>query len=121
MYDVVMYADGYITDIEGNIINKTKSEYPYSYDSIVVFRNFNLEADDRIWSDRLLQLDYEKYNTLSNKFFGDESQYWNGREPGKIQAFLSEWVGYDVNLVRVTEHCNASTGYPVWSFDFIKV
>lgn len=41
MYDIVMYVDGSITDIEGNVINKTKSEYPYSYDPIVVFRNFN--------------------------------------------------------------------------------
>jgi hypothetical protein len=68
----------------------------------------------------LFQWDYEKYNTLAKKYFGDESQYWYTREPAIVQTFLSEWVGYDVNLVRITEHCNVSNGYPVWSFDFIK-
>lgn len=119
MYNTFM-RDGTLMDIEGNVIEKTKAEYPYSYDPIVVFRNFTLESENRIWSDRLLQWDYNKYNQLSRKHFGDESQYWYAREPHKVEAFLSDWLDKTVRLVRITENCNVSNGYPVWSFDYIE-
>lgn len=121
MYCTIVNADGTFMDIEGNVVKRTKSEYPYSYDPIVVFRNFQLESDNTVWSDRLFQWDYEKYNKLCTKHFGNESQYWYDRNPELVESFLSDYVGYEIKLVRITESCNVSSGFPVWSFDFKRV
>ena len=67
---------GYLTmignvDEHGNSVIRTKREYPYSYDGFVTWRGGdNKEANDTIYSDRLLQWDYEKQNRLSEKYFG---------------------------------------------------
>ncbi len=107
-------------DEHGKPVSRTKSEHPYSYDGFVVWRGGeNKEANDTVYSDRLLQWDYEKYNRLSVKHFGNKGQTFSDREPKKIEAFLRDWCDApELKLVFVMEYCNASSGYPLWRFDF---
>jgi len=101
-------------------VKKSKHEYPYSYDGFVTYRNGkNEDANGTIYSDRLLQWDYEKTRSLMKKHFGESGDYWNSRSPEKIQSFLQEWTDdKKLKLVLVMEYCNMSNGYPVWRFDY---
>lgn len=87
----------------------------------VQFHNCNsdFKANNTIYSDRLLQWDYARYNKLSTKHFGNESQYWYGRDADKIEAFLREWCNDNtLILIAVELEMNESNGYPIWRFDF---
>jgi hypothetical protein len=99
---------------------KTKISHPYSYDPIVQFRaSSDVQANSTVYSDRLYQWDYEKHNTLLRKHFGNESQYWDNRNPLKIQDFMRDWnEDQDLQLITIIEYCNVSTGYPCWRFDY---
>ena len=101
-------------------VKRTKREYPYSYDGFVQWRGGkNEEANGTIYSDRLLMWDYNKHNRLCEEHFGDQGQYWNQRDPKKIEAFLRDWTGDDnLKLIFVMEYCNVSNGYPCWRFDY---
>lgn len=96
---------------------KTSLSHPYSYDPFYVWRN-NTKPNNSYYSDHLYSWDYEKHDELCQKHFGNQSQYWNRRNPEKIQDFLREYSG-DLNLIlcRVIEYCNKSNGYPVWRLD----
>lgn len=99
---------------------KTKLSHPYSYDPIIQFCTSG-EANGTIYTDRFLQWDFAKHDLLCTKHFGDVAQYWDGREPTKIEAFLRDWCeDPTLKLVGVTEHCNVSNGFPVWRLDFHK-
>jgi hypothetical protein len=122
---VVMSADGTYTigglvDEHGKQITRTPSTHPYSYDGFITHRlGKNEEANDTIYSDRLLQQDFKKHNELCKKHFGNEGQYWYDRTPEKIEAFLRDWCDAPkLKLVFVMEYCNVSNGYPTWRFDF---
>lgn len=108
-------------DENGKPVKKTKLEHPYTYDGFVVLRlGKNEEANNTIYSDRLLQWNYKRYNELSRKHFGNESQVWSDRiyNHKKIEAFLQDWCNdIELKLIFVMEYCNVSTGYPVWRFD----
>ena len=88
-----------------------KAPNPYNYDGIMLFtRDGN--ANNTIYTDRLLQLDYTRHNQLCMKHFNDESQYWSHRYPNKIEAFLRDWCNDEsLILISVIEYCNQSTGY----------
>ncbi len=76
------------------------------------------KAEHTVYSDRLVQWDYKKHNDLCQKHFGNQGQYWSGRDSSKIEAFLSEYIGKDIILCRIEELENASNGYPYWRFDY---
>jgi len=99
---------------------RSRDEHPYSYDPIVVWQQGS-RANGTIYSDRLLMWDWNRYNELSKKHFGDESHYWHDRQPQKIQSFLRDWC-HDPELIltRISEHCNQASGFPVWCFDYIS-
>lgn len=107
-------------DEHGQQVNRSKRDYPYSYDGFVTWRGGeNDEAASTIYSDRLLQWDYEKHNDLCLKHFGNEGQYWDSRSPSKIEAFLRDWTGNQaLRLILIMEYCNVSNGYPCWRFDY---
>ncbi len=115
------YFDGKV-DEHGNPVKRTKQSHPYSYDGFVQWRGGeNKEANGTIYSDRLLQWDYEKHNELCEKHFGNKGQYWDARHPEKIEAFLRDWVDdQNLKLIFVMEYCNVSSGYPCWRFDYHK-
>ena len=120
------YLNGYTittmlcVDEHGTPVKRTKQEYPYSYDGFVSWRGGeNKEANNTIYSDRLLQWDFAKHDRLCEKHFGNKGQYWNSREPKLIEAFLRDWlVDQNLKLIFVMEYCNVSSGYPCWRFDF---
>jgi len=107
-------------DEHGNPVKKTKQSHPYSYDGFVQYRGGkNEEADNTIYSDRLLQWDRGKHDELCEKYFGDKRQYWSDRGPKAIESFLRDWTdSQDLKLIFVMEYCNVSNGYPCWRFDF---
>lgn len=101
-------------------LSKTKYSHPYTYDPFLIF--FNEEAKqeptDSIYTDRLLEWDWDKHNHLCQKHFSNQGQYWNDRDPKKIEAFLCDWVGKKVTLVANIQYVNMSSGFPVWRLDF---
>jgi hypothetical protein len=103
---------------------KTKQSHPYSYDPIVLYEGNPAPENTEpgtIYTDRLLQWDYDKHNALCTKHFGNEGQWWDQREPADIEAFLRDWCNdADLILVKVVEYCNVSTGFPTWQLNYAK-
>lgn len=74
---------------------------------------------DTVYSDRLLQWDYEKHNSLCKKYFGNEGQYWSGRDPKTIEKFLQDYLEKpNLVLCKIEQLENQSNGYPYWRFDY---
>lgn len=107
-----------IYDMEGNKIERTKEEYPYSYSPITIWIDSKVQANATVYSDRLHRMDYKKYNRLCKEIWGDESQYFDDRQPKDIEKFLSMFFNREIKLVRIREECNQSSGYPYWRFDY---
>lgn len=99
---------------------RTKATHPYNYDPFTMWRGQG-EPDGGVYTDRLLQWDYEKHNRLCLKHFGNQGQYWADRDTDAIQAFLRDYLDApELVLCEVQEQCNQSTGYPVWYFAYCK-
>lgn len=111
-----------ILDGYGNVLNRTKFTHPYNYDPILQWHNRNGEPNGTVYTDRLLQWDYAKHNDLCEKHFGNKAQYWDNRDPVKVEAFLRDYLNApDLILCAITEHCNQATGFPLWRLDYQKV
>ena len=80
------------------------------------------KANGSAYTDRMWQWDYEKYNELCQKHFGDKGQTnWLYREPKAIEAFIRDYNDdQTLILTKVVEYCNASNGYPVWNLIWYK-
>jgi hypothetical protein len=79
--------------------------------------NYN-NTDNAVYSDRLYQWDYQKYDECFKTVWGNTGQYFNGRSSSDIEKFLCLYLGKSVELTAVVEGCNASSGYPYWVFFF---
>jgi len=103
-----------------NPVKRTKWSHPYTYDGFIQWRGGkNEDANGTVYTDRLYQWDYKKYNKLCVKHFGNEGQYWDSRSPEQIEKFLQDWCeDSDLKLIFVMEYCNQSSGYPLWRFDY---
>ena len=118
---MMFYDDLRYVDWKGNPVSRTPEDYSYSYDAYVISKKAE-EYQHVVYSDRLLQWDYDKHNELCKKHFGNEGQYWSGRGFDKIEAFLQDY--YDLpklELVGIMEGCNVSSGFPYWVFMFNAV
>lgn len=112
---ITMDDDGVI------VMPKTKASHPYSYDPIVLFsEDQTFDGHPRsCWSDHLFRQHPDTMSALKEKHFGSTGDYWPEQAPEKVKAFLSELLNVpELHLVRITEHCNVSSGYPVWHFMF---
>lgn len=109
---------GYGLDEDGNPIRKTPQSNPYNYDGFVLWGFKKPQNARTAYSDRLWQQDPKKHDELCLKHFGDVSQYWADRDVNKIQAFLSDFFGKPVELLRIMQYCNQSSGYPYWRFEW---
>jgi len=108
-------------DEHGNAVEKSKDEYPYSYDGFVQERNYtDLKANGTVYTDRLLQWDFKLTRELIKKYFKDGGgDYWENRSLEDIQSFLRERLNKPELIVTlVMEYCNVSTGFPVWRIDY---
>lgn len=84
----------------------------------VTYENGSSKEDNVVYSDRLYQWDSKKYNQLCQKHFGNEGQFWNNRQPQKIEEYLSDYLEKKVKLTQIRQTENASSGYPIWIFKF---
>lgn len=115
-YDEYGYNYNYV-GIDGEPVKRTKEEYPYSYDSYVVWEeDYNKTTNNAVYSDRLIQWDYDKFNKCCRNIWGNERQYFNDRSPKDIGKFLSLYFDKEVKLTVIMEGCNFASGYPYWIF-----
>ena len=74
---------------------------------------------DSVYSDRLYQWDYKKFNECCETVWGNSGQMFDGRESKDIEKFLQLYFGKEeVVLCKIIKYINQSTGYPYWRFDF---
>jgi len=108
----IQWVDDY-----GNVVERPKHSYPYNYSPHANWQH-PTELDSQnggFYTDRAFTWDYEKYNTLCQKHFGNHGQYWNDRDPKKIEAWVRDYNDdQTLILTSVVEHCNQSSGFPLW-------
>ena len=105
-------------DLDGNPIKRTPYSNPYNYDEYVVWKdkNFDKEKYSAVYSDRLWQWDYEKYQRYCQEVFKNRGQRFDEREPKEIEEFLSMYFNKEIKLMAVMKGCNVSSGFPYWVF-----
>lgn len=120
-----MYMDMYVervkpqfVDLDGNEIKRNPFSHPYNYDEYVIWKdeNFNKEKYGAVYSDRLYQWDWEKYNRCCQEVFENQGQQFYQREPKEIERFLSMYFDKEIKLTAVMQGCNQSSGFPYWIF-----
>lgn len=111
-----LYNSSYY-DIYGHPVQKTKDEYPYSYDTFVIWKKeYRKNKSQTVYSDRLKQWDAEKYNNCCQTVWDNHGQYFDRRTPEEIERFLSLYLEKRIKLTAITQGCNVSSGYPYWVF-----
>jgi hypothetical protein len=104
-------------DLKENPVKKTREEYPYSYDAYVIWKKDYKEGKGNVvYSDRLMQWDFGKYNACCKRVWNDERQYFDDRQPEDIEMFLSLYFEKTIKLTAIMKGCNVSNGYPYWVF-----
>jgi hypothetical protein len=104
-------------DLDGNPVKRSRESHPYNYDEYVIWqKDYKKASANVVYSDRLLQWDYDKFNECCMKVWGNEGQYFSNRESDDIEKFLSLYFGKNINLTAITQGCNVSNGYPYWVF-----
>ncbi len=102
-----------------NFVDPTKTRsrehYPYSYDPFYIWNNRGAEEAHGVYSDRLLEQNYDLYTRLMRKFGKRISEF------SRLDAsrFLSEYFGRPLKVVALAEGCNQSNGFPYWIFWYI--
>ena len=105
-------------DLDGNEIKRNPFSHPYNYDEYVIWKDedFDKEKYSAVYSDRLWQWNYEKYNKCCQTVFKNKGQMFDNREPKEIEEFLIMYFDKKIKLTAVIKGCNLSTGYPYWIF-----
>jgi hypothetical protein len=103
-------------DLKGEEVKRTRETHPYSYDPYVIWKQDYSENNACVYSDRLLQWDYDKYNKYCLEIWSNQGQYFNNREPQDTEKFLGLYLGRTIKLTAIMEGCNVSNGYPYWIF-----
>ena len=108
----------YGMNIHGERVERTPREYPYSYDPFQVFKDPAwTDRDAVVYSDRMHQWDWEKYDRCCEKVWNDRRQSFSGREPAEIERFLQLYFeDPTLTLTGIEAGCNYSNGYPFWVF-----
>lgn len=117
-YEHRAYAcNGNYVDIHGSINERTPRNAPYSYDPYVVKKSARCTPllDDAVYSDRLSQWDYDKYEAACKHAFKTGGQF-STKSLDEISDFLSYYFDKKVECTCIMEGCNVATGYPYWIF-----
>ncbi|MFW5847530.1 MAG: hypothetical protein ACOCVF_01240 [bacterium] len=108
-----MFYKEVIIDDNGEMIIHSSTK-----DGLVIYDNKKTH-NNSAYTDRLYQWDSKKHDKFCKKHFNNTGQYWNNREPEKIEMFLRDyWNDQSIVLCSIIEYENQSTGYPVWRIDF---
>lgn len=110
-------------NLDGKPVERSKFDHPYSYDEFTVWSSddFYKVKSSKVYSDRLMQWDYDKFNNSCMKAFGDTGQMFYSRNPEAIEEFLKEYMGKEIKLTGIVEGCNRGNGYPYWAFYYYEV
>lgn len=112
-----MMLSGLYRDINDNQVKKTKDNFPYEYEPFVIWKKeCNENKRNVVYSDRLMQWDYEKFNNCCKIVWNNEEQMFYNRTPESIEKFLSLYLDEEITLTVIMEGCNVSNGYPYWIF-----
>ena len=105
-------------NIHGERVQRTPREYPYSYDPFAVYKDPAFtDADECVYSDRIRQWDWEKFNRCCEAIWGNCGQYFHARKPDEIERFLRMYFDDEsIKLTGIEECCNFGNGYPYWGF-----
>ena len=110
------------TDLNGEPVKRTREEYPYNYDSFLVWKgDYDETKSSAVDSDRLRSWDSEKYDKFSMEVWNSKRSYFDEREPEEVERFLSLYFGMAIKLTAIVENCNASNGYPYWYFYYEEI
>lgn len=106
-------------NIKGDKVRHTKFQFPYGYDQFLIWKGaYNQNTDQSVFSDRMMCLDYERFNVCCIQTFGNDGQCFYDRKPADIEKFLSMYFDKNIQLTGIEEGCNISNGYPYWVFYF---
>lgn len=110
-------------DLDDNPIKRTPYECPYEFDEYLIWKdeNFDKEKYSAVYSDRLWQWDYEKYNRCCQEVFKNQGQRFDEREPEEIERFLSMYFGNEIKLLAIMKGCNVNSGFPYWIFLYEQI
>lgn len=120
-YDIFADFGAYYYGIDGRPIKRTPSEYPYSYDEFVTWKStMYSDKDHWVYSDRMMEWDYNKFNEACMKVWKNQGQYFypRSRTPKQIEKFLCIYFDKNVELTAVVQGCNQGNGYPYWVFAY---
>ena len=115
------YTEEDFTNSNNKPIKITEKEYQNYYAPHIVWKGKeDIKESNTVYSDRLIQWDYEKYNECCKSIWNNEGQYFNNREPEDIEKFLNLYFNKKVKLTAIMRGCNVSNDYPYWIFYYEK-
>lgn len=106
---------------------RTKAFHPCAYDPFTIWGDPHpsKKCNGTDYTDQLDRWDPAKYDQLAKKHYrSGESDYARpfaeyACKGDLIQAFLRDWHDDPkLELLRVIEYCDASTGYSTWRLDY---
>ena len=101
-------------------MKKTPWTNPYDYDPFYNWRQGKVYTN-AVYSDRLYQWDYKKYDELCKKYFGDRGQHWSERNPEQVEQFLQEFQDDpSIRLTAIQQQVNIGNGFPLWVLFYIS-
>ena len=107
--------------LNGKPIERTPNEYPYSYDTFIIWKidgYTEKEKQRTVYSDRLFSWDNEKFSKTYKSIWGTSSRYFYDKNIEDIEKFLRVYLKKEINLTLVAQGCNCSTGEPFWMFNY---
>ena len=107
-------------NIFGDMVPKREQQPPRHWAAPVVTFATGAQGNGYNDSDHLWLADSRKYNEVSRRLFGDESQlWWDSRTPQQVEQFLRDYFDNPaLVLVKIQKMYNVSNGGPVWGFSY---
>lgn len=135
MHDLSIYDEGYdrfikehaskgqviigVTDEKGRIAVRTKHDHPYSYDPICQFLDSKVKAEHTVYSDRMQQWDWKKYEECAMKVRSKYPTGDFGTRQRRVELLLRLYCDDpSIKLACIVEYCNPSSGYTVFRYDY---
>lgn len=106
-------------NINGEPVQRTRKDYPYSYDHYCVYKSINFsQTTDTVYSDRMWEWSPEKFDACHVRAFDEGGQFFDNRKPELAEKFLQYYYGIDLELTGIEAGCNFANGNPYWVFYF---